>query len=71
MRRLTLEIFRLGEKRFGESDAIETSLKIDGKQHNKNILLLLVGSDFYSFSSFLRLSVFCSIRIRTELMTNS
>ena len=34
--------------------------KIDDKQHNKNILLLLVGSGLFSSFSFLRLNVFCS-----------
>ena len=53
-------VFRIGMKWFGESYAVGTSLKIDDKQHNKNILLLLAGSDLFSSFSFLRLNVFCS-----------
>ena len=39
--------------------AIGTSLEIDDKAHNKDILLLLVGSNLVSFFSFFRLDVFC------------
>ena len=56
MRRLTKSL----EEVRNESVNLMQSLEIDDRAHNKNILLLLVGSDLFPSFSFLHLDVFCS-----------